>query len=119
MKKIVLCGSTRFRDDYGRLVREFSLRGYVVYTVAAFGHAGDTLTEEDKLVLDAVHLRKIVESDVVYVINRDSYIGESTRREVYFAKIMGKELRFMVHDSFACKMMAANFRDGSRPCPSI
>ena len=59
---------------------------------------------EQKLVLDAVHMGKIVNSDAVFVITTnyenaitkgkkaDTYIGESTAREVYFAQIMQKRI---------------------------
>lgn len=119
MSKICLIGSTRFKDEYEKLNKEFSLRGHIVYGVACYGQSGERLTDEDRMVLEAVHLRKIVESDVVFVINQDGYIGESTRREIYFAKIMGKEIRFLVQDDFAQVFTRVNFRTEFRPCPPV
>lgn len=93
--KITLCGSTRFRDAFDKANAELSLQGHTVYTCALWGHAGDSLTANDKLMLDAVHFAKIANSDAILVLNVDDYIGESTRREIYFANAMEKEVRFL------------------------
>lgn len=86
--KITLCGSTKFKDEFLRLNKELSKLGHVVYSVSCFGHSGDTLTDDEKETLDLVHLRKILESDVVVIAtNKDNYIGDSTRREIKWAKM--------------------------------
>lgn len=38
---VTLCGSTRFKDDFLRVQKELTLRGYIVISVGLFGHAGD------------------------------------------------------------------------------
>ena len=45
-----------------------------------------------KKVLDELHLRKIDLADEVFVINKDGYIGESTKREIEYAKAKGKPI---------------------------
>lgn len=92
--RVTLCGSTRFKDDFDKANAELSLAGHVVYSCALWGHSGDTLTDYDKLMLDAVHFAKIANSDGIHVLNIGGYIGESTRREIYFAASMGKEISF-------------------------
>ena len=119
MKKVCLIGSTRFREEYERVNQQLSQRGYVVYSVSCFGNSGDSLTTEDKLVLDAVHLRKIVESDVVFVINKGGYIGESTTRELYFSRIMGKDIRWLESNESSVRFDRVNFRSEDRPCNYI
>ena len=94
MRTICLCGSTRFADHFARLTKELSLRGHVVYTIAMAKEDGEGMTAEQKLVLDAVHMGKIANSDIVHFINIDGYMGESTRREYYFARVMGKQVSF-------------------------
>mgnify|MGYP000278753590 CR=1 FL=1 len=95
MRTICLCGSTRFADHFKRLTTELSLRGHVVYTIAlAKEDASAGMTDEQKLILDAVHMGKIANSDSVHFINVDGYMGESTRREFYFACVMGKTFTF-------------------------
>ena len=93
---ITLCGSTRFKEDFERVNREFTLKGFVVISVGCFGHSGDTVTEEAKVMLDEIHKQKIDMADAIYVINRDNYIGESTRSEIEYAKKHDKAIMYML-----------------------
>lgn len=51
--------------------------------------------------LDELHLRKIDLADEVLILNVGSYIGESTRREIDYAKRNGKPLRFIEEEACA------------------
>ena len=97
-KVITLCGSTRFKDDFERINRELTLMGNIVISVGCFGHSGDTFTEEQKVMLDDIHKRKIDIADAIYVINRDGYIGSSTKSEIEYAKQHGKQIIYMEDD---------------------
>ena len=97
-KVITLCGSTRFKDDFERINKELTLAGNIVISVGAFGHAGDTFTEEQKVMLDDIHKRKIDMADAIYVINKDGYIGASTRSEIQYALRLGKQIIYMEDD---------------------
>lgn len=101
--KITLCGSTKYRDAFNHANRVLSKAGHIVYSVASFGHHEDDMTDEDKIILDLVHFRKIMESDAILVIGGDGitlhesevttfahYIGFSTRREIAWARMWGK-----------------------------
>ena len=94
-KVITLCGSTRFKEDFERVNRELTLMGNIVISVGCFGHAGDTFTEEQKVMLDDIHKRKIDMADAIYVINKDGYIGSSTRSEIQYALRLGKQIIYM------------------------
>ncbi len=94
-KVITLCGSTRFKDDFERINKELTLRGNIVISVGCFGHAGDVFTEDQKIMLDDIHKRKIDMADAIYVINKDGYIGESTKSEIKYALEHGKAVMFM------------------------
>lgn len=89
-KIITLCGSTKFKDEFIKAQREFSLKGYIVLSVGLFGHADneydENITDEIKETLDSAHLQKIDMSDEIFVINKDNYIGESTKKEIEHAK---------------------------------
>lgn len=95
MKTITLCGSTKFKDAFKKREVELSLAGCAVYSCAMWGHQDDPLTTEQKLTLDAVHMAKIANSDEVHVLNVGGYVGESTRREIYYSIAMGKKLTFL------------------------
>ena len=95
---VTLCGSTRFKEDFERVNRELTLLGNIVISVGCFGHAGDTFTEEQKVMLDDIHKRKIDMADAIYVINKDGYIGSSTKSEIQYALRTGKQIIYMEDD---------------------
>ena len=97
-KVITLCGSTKFKEDFERVNRELTLMGNIVISVGCFGHAGDTFTEEQKVMLDDIHKRKIDMADAIYVINKNGYIGSSTRSEIQYALRLGKQIIYMEDD---------------------
>ena len=97
-KVITLCGSTRFKDDFERINRILTLEGNIVLSVGCFGHSGDTFTEKQKVMLDDIHKRKIDMADAIYVINKDGYIGSSTRSEIKYAIEHGKQVIYMEDD---------------------
>ena len=94
-KVITLCGSTRFKEDFERVNRELTLSGCIVLSVGCFGHSGDKFTEAQKVMLDDIHKRKIDMADSIYVINRNGYVGESTRSEIRYAYLHNKTVAFM------------------------
>ena len=94
-KVITLCGSTRFKDEFERINRELTLAGHVVISVGCFGHAGDIFTDKQKEMLDNIHKQKIDMSDGIYVINKDGYIGDSTKSEIKYAYEHNKSVAFL------------------------
>lgn len=96
--KICLCGSTRFMDQFHAANVALSLAGHIVYSVATSTKGDFQPTEDQKLALDMVHLRKIDESEAIMVVGRQTdgslYIGESTRREMMYARVKNKEVYF-------------------------
>lgn len=96
-KVVTLCGSTKFKEQYLETQKRLTLEGNIVISVGLFGHSGDNevWTEGTKAMLDDMHLRKIDMADEVFVINVGGYIGESTRREIAYAKENGKTVRFL------------------------
>ena len=96
-KVITLCGSTRFKDEFLRVQKELTLKGIIVISVGLFGHSGDDEVWEEgtKEMLDDMHKRKIDMADEIYVINKNGYIGESTRSEIEYAKEHGKPIHYL------------------------
>ncbi|MFJ7325987.1 hypothetical protein ACIQVN_06990 [Streptomyces cyaneofuscatus] len=56
--------------------------------------AGESITDERKAALDALHLRKIDLADRVLVVIPGGYVGESTSREIAYAHAAGKPVSF-------------------------
>ena len=101
---ITLCGSTRFKDDFMRVQKELTLQGNIVISVGLFGHSGDKEVWENmsegeltktKLMLDDMHKRKIDLADEIFVINKNGYIGESTKSEIEYAIKTNKKVNYM------------------------
>ena len=88
---VCICGSTRFRDEMRAANRELTFAGVIV---VAPGEADEPVTDEQKIALDALHLRKIDLADRVLVVNPGGYVGESTRGEIAYARAHGKPVSF-------------------------
>src|SRR5258708_1447953 len=102
---VCLCGSTRFSEAFGQFNLKETLAGNIVLSIGCEWHGDQALglTEADKEHLDELHLRKIDLADEILVLNCDDYVGESTKREITYAKEHGKRVRWLIyptqHDS--------------------
>ncbi len=98
--RITLCGSTRFQPAFQEWNHKLAINGHTVYSLSLFGReekdthkkGNITISEADKVTLDLVHLDKILNSDAVVVINVDGYTGFSTKREIEWARMKGKDV---------------------------
>jgi len=94
---ITLCGSTKFKADFEKVMAEETLNGNIVISVGLFGHIiGLDMNSATKRMLDKLHFEKINMSDEIFVINPGGYIGLSTCDEIHYAKAMGKNIRYLV-----------------------
>lgn len=96
-KVITLCGSTKFKDDFLREQKRLTMQGNIVISVGMFGHSGDEEVniEGIKEMLDDMHKRKIDMADEIFVINKNGYIGTSTKSEIEYAIKNGKKVNYM------------------------
>lgn len=133
-KVVCLCGSTKFKDAFEKANREESLRGNIVLTVAQFSHHDALdITDEQKDIFDALHFDKIKLADEVLVLDVDGYIGESTQKEIDYAKKINKPVKYLsiqkifdelakresiTMDEFAEHMNNTEFPDVDMPRPS-
>jgi len=100
---VCLCGSTRFFTAFQVAGLEETLRGNIVLSIGAASgtddeHFGDLPREEYdriKAKLDILHFHKIYLCDRVLILNVGGYIGESTQRELDYARALGKEIRYL------------------------
>ena len=92
---VCLCGSTRFEHEFIEANKNLTLAGFIVLTVGVFGHSlSEPLSEETKIKLDELHKRKIDMCDIVYVINPNGYIGDSTNSEIVYASELDKTIYY-------------------------
>ena len=88
---VCICGSARFAAEMREANRDLTLAGVIV---VAPGEADEVVSDEQKTVLDALHLCKIDLADRVLVVNPGGYVGESTSREIAYAHATGKPVAF-------------------------
>lgn len=89
---VTICGSTRFKDEMIQLAKDMTKQGYIVLMPMLFAHSGDVITDEEKEQLDELHFAKIEKADIVYIVNPNGYVGESTRREIEWARFLHKQI---------------------------
>ena len=100
---VCLCGPTRFSEAYQKAQLDFTLAGEIVLTIGCnmrsdteiFADYSDAALVEVKEELDKLHLRKIDLADKVFILNVGGYVGDSTRREIQYAKLMGKPVTYL------------------------
>ncbi|MFF1817871.1 hypothetical protein ACFVWG_11285 [Kribbella sp. NPDC058245] len=91
---VCICGSARFADEMYVANRDLTLAGVIVVAPGGFLGAEDLITDEQKTALGELHLRKIDLADRVLVVNPGGYVGESTSREIAYARATGKPVSF-------------------------
>lgn len=100
---VCLCGSTRFSEAFQKANLLETLDGKIVLTIGCdmrsdsiiFRDHGEEVLKEIKAKLDELHLRKIDLADEVLILNVGGYIGESTKREIEYAKQHHKVIRYL------------------------
>jgi hypothetical protein len=117
-KIVVMSGSSRFvdvmavcawwieRDERAITMGLHLLPGW-------YPCADDHVAEEEGVApaMDELHLRKIDLCDEVFVVNVDHYIGDSTRREIEYARTSGKPIRWFTHDPIGERFRARFTRE--------
>lgn len=100
---VCLCGSTRFWQQFQRSSLGETMAGRIVLSIGAatgtddehFGNLPAQEYDRIKAMLDSLHLRKIDMADEVLILNCGDYIGESTTRELRYARYQGKRVRWL------------------------
>jgi hypothetical protein len=103
---VVLCGSTRFYDEFQEANYRLTMIGKIVLSVGFYPHSiaktghGEGVGHDSaqKLALDELHKRKIDLADSVLVLCPGRYIGESTRSEINYAREHGKPILYLNGD---------------------
>lgn len=92
MKIITVCGSFKFKKEMMEITEEMALKGNCMITpIDLVKQDKEAYTQEDISILGKMHLEKIRISDAILVVDVDGYIGESTKREIEYAKSLNKE----------------------------
>ena len=92
MKIITLCGSMKYKKEMMMVAQKLALEGTCVLTPTYPVLEDIEITEEQRILLKDAHFKRIELSSVIFVVNIDNYIGDSTNLEIEYAKKLGKEI---------------------------
>lgn len=104
---VCLCGSTRFWRLFQQAGLRETMAGRIVLSIGAasgtddehFGNLPRDEYDRVKEQLDQLHMRKIDLADEVLILNCGDYVGESTARELAYARSLGKRVRWLITPS--------------------
>ncbi len=95
MKIITLCGSLKFKKEMMIVAEKLALEGNCVLTPVYPVLENYERTDLQLEKLKEAHFKRIELSDAIYVINKENYIGKSTKLEIEYAKNLGKEILYL------------------------
>jgi hypothetical protein len=75
--------------------RRLAFDGYCVLGLTPMATDCTIETPEQIEILGREHYKKIEISDAIFVVNKDGYIGNSTKNEIELAKKLNKEIIYM------------------------
>ena len=90
MKIITICGSMKYMSEMNVITKKLVEEGNCVLTPVL--RKDKKINEEEKKILKKIHFKKIEMSDIVFILNKDDYIGESTKLEIEYAEMLNKEI---------------------------
>lgn len=109
-KKVCLIGSLKFLEDFKRI--ESMLENHGISCIIPIVYRNNLLsmlediknpnkilekirTQEEETIGTKMHIANVAVSDIVYIINRDGYVGRSTSVEIGVAWALGKKIYSM------------------------
>lgn len=99
---LTLCGSAKFEPYWHEANKQLGLAGHISFSLMTFPSVEKEktwYTPEQKWTLDLAHLAKIEESDGVVMLNIESYLGESSSRELEWARMREKHIFWTCPDN--------------------
>ena len=97
---VLLIGSTKFKDVFLEVEEKLALKGYLVFTPSVYNQSGEVpgCGVETKKILDTAAKMKVCRSDIVIVIDKDGYIGSSTKKQIEWAELLNKPVLYYSHE---------------------
>jgi hypothetical protein len=95
---VVLCGSTRFKNQFKTIELDLSLKGCIVLSLPCFEKSDNiSLTARDKTKLSDLQKQRIRLADRLYIINVHGHIGDDTAEEIEYGERLGKKITYLVN----------------------
>ena len=90
IKIVTICGSMRFKKQMMKITEELELENGYVVIQCVYSDEDRKYEKSEKEMLSNLHYKKINMSDAIYVVNIDGYIGDATKKEIDYARSLGK-----------------------------
>jgi len=90
---ITIIGSTRFKKDMVNWAWNETKKGYLVL-LPTFTKEDNKEVEKNRELVESIHFQKIKMADMIFVFNKDKYTGNSTNRELNYAKSLNKLIKY-------------------------
>lgn len=103
MKSVVICGSRRYKTEVRKFAKDLKDRGVAVFEPIMNENTKISELDEDLkryafLGLTWHHIEFIRKADVVFIYNKDGYMGNSTTLELGAAAALGKPIYALEED---------------------
>lgn len=111
MKTVVICGSSRFSlemEEFAKKLKDFGVVVFCPYLYRKSSGNWGIISDYDKQLVVAGlthdHFYKIRMADIVYIFNKDGYVGISTNLEIGYAAALNKPIyAFSRSDNELCR----------------
>ena len=94
MKVITVCGSLKFKEIIQEEAEKLALNGYCVLTPIFPFDKNLNINMKQLDCFKKAHFKRIELADEIYVVNKDGYIGDSTKLEIEYATKLNKVIRY-------------------------
>ena len=107
MKSVVLCGSKKYKPEIREFAKKLKKSGVVVYEPHLTSFKWDEIPEDSakfiSIGLTYDHFNKIRRADIIFVYNKDGYVGNSVTLEIGYAAALDKPIYALEKDDDACR----------------
>ena len=94
-KIVTLSGSMKYWHDFVNIGTIMECQGYIVLTPFPVVKDSIEISEEEMKFYEELHMDRIAMSDKLFVINKDGYIGDSTRKEIEYARANNVDIEYL------------------------
>ena len=91
-KVITICGSFKFISKIKEETERLTLEGNCVLSIIYATKKIEAYNEKFCKLFQKMHFQRIEMCDAIYVVNVNGYIGDATKKEIDYAKSLGKEI---------------------------
>ena len=94
MKIVTICGSMKFENEMKKVAFILETKHDMSVLQCVYNEDKSELGEDEIIALNSAHLKKIELADAIYVVDLHGYISEQVKKEIAFARKLGKEVIF-------------------------